>query len=249
MSSSSSLLASIEATPSQFPSHDDTIKVNRDALPTSINRQSYSDQVVQYIKGAILKGELHRGEPIKESHLASKLGISISPVREAMQILVRERLISIVPQRGKYVSDLTPQEIYNAYSISGILHGAAIAESLPLWTQEDFDELAKIMDHILASSQDPDFDKLALDNIFHNKTLSRCSNADLIVFSNLNCKSISRFLFYQEWRTVFTTDEFIKRHQNILRAIQTRDEIAVEKVVRGHFRETGMRMSRFGRKD
>ena len=65
---------------------------------SGIKKLTYSEQVADYIKQSILKGELSPGDQVKEVELSEKLGISRAPIREAMQILAREGLIKSEPQ-------------------------------------------------------------------------------------------------------------------------------------------------------
>ena len=90
----------------------------------TFKRQTYSGQVVEFIKRCILDGELAPGEQVKEVILSERLGISRAPIREALQILTQDGLITSEPQKGKYIRKMTRQEIENEYEIGGILEGA-----------------------------------------------------------------------------------------------------------------------------
>lgn len=98
----------------------------------TFKRQTYSGQVVEFIKRCILDGELAPGEQVKEVTLSERLGISRAPIREALQILTQDGLITSEPQKGKYIRKMTRQEIENEYEIGGILEGAGVAAALPL---------------------------------------------------------------------------------------------------------------------
>jgi DNA-binding transcriptional regulator YhcF (GntR family) len=106
---------------------------------SGIVKQTYSEQVVEYIKDRILKGELSPGDPVKEALIAQKLAISRAPVREALQILAREGLIVYEPQKGKRITALTAKEIRDSYFTGGVLEAAAVAAALPLYTAQDID--------------------------------------------------------------------------------------------------------------
>ena len=67
---------------------------------TRSKRQTYSGQVVEFIKRCILDGELAPGEQVKEVILSERLGISRAPIREALQILTQDGLITSEPQKG-----------------------------------------------------------------------------------------------------------------------------------------------------
>ena len=75
----------------------------------NFQKQTYSLQVNQFIRSLIQKGKLHPGDPIKEAELSQMLGISRAPIREALQILVQEGLVSAEPQKGKTIRILNSQ--------------------------------------------------------------------------------------------------------------------------------------------
>ena len=97
-------------------------------------KQTYCNQVASYIRTLIREGKLEIGAQIKEASLAEQLGISRAPIREALQTLVQEGLITSEPQKGKYVRQMSSKEIYDSYAVAGILEGAGVASSLSLWT-------------------------------------------------------------------------------------------------------------------
>ena len=89
-------------------------------------KQTYSAQVADYVRGLILSGELAPGEAVEEARIAKELSISRAPVREAMQVLIREGLIDAHPQKRKHVKELTSKQIKTA-----ILPAACWKQ--PLW--------------------------------------------------------------------------------------------------------------------
>ena len=114
----------------------------------TFKRQTYSGQVVEFIKRCILDGELAPGEQVKEVILSERLGISRAPIREALQILTQDGLITSEPQKGKYIRKMTRQEIENEYEIGGILEGAGVAAALPLMNHVDLARLSGMIEHM-----------------------------------------------------------------------------------------------------
>ncbi|MDL2272251.1 GntR family transcriptional regulator [Desulfovibrio sp. OttesenSCG-928-I05] len=213
-----------------------------------ITKQTYSDQVAEYIKARILEGELAPGDQVKEMVLAERLGISRAPVREALQILMREGLISSEPQRGKFIRALTGKEIKDAYFIGGVLEGAAVAVSLERFTDDDLaclDALVNAM-RATAATASSMLEFAGLDNEFHDTLLARADNPGLTELARRSCLNISKFLFYNRWRTLYTPEEYCARHELILDAVRSKDPALVEKTLRDHYTESGERMARFG---
>ena len=76
---------------------------------------TYSAQVIAHIKESLLSGVLRPGDPVREAALAEKLGISRGPVREAVQALALEGLVSNLPQKAKYIRRMSAKEIEDSY--------------------------------------------------------------------------------------------------------------------------------------
>lgn len=202
-------------------------------------KQTYSLQVNQFIRSLIQSGKLNPGDPIKEAELSQLLGISRAPIREALQILVQEGLVSAKPQKGKTIRILTPKEILNGYSISAILESEGIIMSLPLWNDDDFKDLAHILETIKEkSSKVHDVDELQeLDELLHNMLLSHCDNEQLIQISRLSCSNISKFLCYPYWRAISDPVHFYERHKAVVDAIFTKDHTIIRKAIHDHYNE------------
>ena len=160
------------------------------------NKQTYSDQVAEYVKNRILSGDLAPGAPINEVAIASELSISRAPVREAMQILVREGLIESHPQKGKNVMALTAKQIKNSYFTGGVLEAAAVAQALGQYTDQDIAKLERIVAKMKAvANKNGLVSELApLDNAFHDLLFSRIDNELLIELCRRSCQGISKFL-------------------------------------------------------
>lgn len=215
---------------------------------TGIKKLTYSEQVADYIKQSLLKGELSPGDPVKEVELAEKLGISRAPIREAMQILAREGLIKSEPQKGKHISALTAKQIKDSYFTGGVLEAAAVTQALALYTDEDISKLERIVERMgqVAQSGENQDSLAELDNTFHNVLFSRIDNELLIELCRRSCQGISKFLLYKHWINLYPPQQVFERHREILVALKTRKPSKVEKTVRKHYTDSGQRMSKYG---
>lgn len=215
---------------------------------TTFTKQTYCNQVASYIRSLIRQGTLEIGAQVKEAGLAERLGISRAPIREALQVLAQEGLITSEPQKGKHVRRMSGKEIYDSYIVAGILEGAGVAASLPRWTEETmraFRDVVGDMEKKIASPTR--LDELAdMDELFHTTLLGACDNGRLVEMARASCATISKYLYYQQWITMFTPKEYRQRHLRIAEAVYSRDVARVEGVLRDHYRETGERMAQFG---
>ena len=211
-------------------------------------KSTYSEQVADYVKDLILKGNLVPGAPIREVAIASELSISRAPVREAMQILLREGLVEAHPQKVKNVTALTAKQIKNSYFTGGVLEAAAVAQAIDKYTEKDIVELERILGQMkVISDKEGSMSKLApLDNAFHDILFSRIDNDLLIELCRRSCQGVSKFLLYKHWVKQFPAKKVYERHKEIVDALKTKDLLIVERVVRNHYIESGERMSAFG---
>lgn len=213
----------------------------------AFTKQTYSNQVASYIRTLIRKGTLEIGAQIKEAFLAERLGISRAPIREALQALAQEGLITSEPQKGKYVRQMSGKEIYDSYIVAGILEGAGVAGSLPLWTDENMETFRGVARELENAAAITRLDELAeMDERFHTTLLMACDNTRLVEMARTSCATISKYLYYQHWITMFTPGEYAARHLAIAEAVSSRDGAHVESLLRDHYRETGQRMAQFG---
>lgn len=210
--------------------------------------KTYSSQISEYIKQAILNGELNPGDKVNEVHVASRLSISRAPVREALQMLVQEGLIVSVPQRGKFIAALTAKEIQDSYFIGGVLEGAVVASTISEFTEEDFQKLQAILEQMKYLAENGgERDLLApLDNQFHDILFSKTDNSLIVELARRSCRGVSKFLLFKYWRDIFTTKEVYERHKVILDVLRTKDTVAIEQCIREHYIDAGRRMMRYG---
>ncbi|HKK09247.1 MAG TPA: GntR family transcriptional regulator [Bacteroidales bacterium] len=211
-------------------------------------KETYSEQVANYIKKRILNGNLSPGDPIKETVIASELSISRAPVREAMLILLREGLIELHPQRGKKITSLTAKQIKNSYFTGGVLEAAAVAEAIEYYTDKDIAELEGIISKMkrVADKGSSVSDQAPLDKAFHDLLFSRIDNELIVELCRRTCQGISKFLLYRQWVKLFPATRVYERHKEIVEALKTKDPQVVEFVIRNHYMESGERMSAFG---
>ena len=104
--------------------------------PGAVNRSALAEQVFAQLRSDILHARLRPGEAVSENGLAARLDVSRTPVREAVQRLVREGLVQVLPQRGSYVALLSIRRIRDALFVreaveTGIVHRILSAPENP----------------------------------------------------------------------------------------------------------------------
>lgn len=95
-----------------------------------IEKRKISYQVSKYIQDMIINNELKSGERIVETKIAKQLGISQTPVREALRELETMGLVEIRPYLGCFVKSITQKELYQAYHLRSLLESFAVSEAV-----------------------------------------------------------------------------------------------------------------------
>jgi DNA-binding GntR family transcriptional regulator len=146
-----------------------------------VSRRSTAEIVADQLRTAIMYGSLQPGSQLGEADLAAKLGVSRGPLREAMQRLAQEGLLSAAPHRGLFVVTLDASDVYDVYMgrlaverMACVLiirghRGEALARLSP--ALEDMVEAAKLGDRIAMSDA---------DHAFHQALVSSSGNSRLV---------------------------------------------------------------------
>lgn len=153
-----------------------------DARPsTPLKRNAtLTDQALDAIRAMIVNGDLKLGEALSEINLASDLGVSKTPVREALLRLKLEGLVTIQPQRGTFVFQMTQAQVVQLSEARNVLETAAIGLAI----QRNPDSLARsagqIVKRMEAALRDGDTTLYrSLDGDFHQAIVDHCDNVYL----------------------------------------------------------------------
>jgi DNA-binding GntR family transcriptional regulator len=201
-----------------------------------------SRRVADYLRRAILSGEIAPGERIRQEDVAERFGASRLPVREALRMLEAEGLTEHQTHRGARVPKLDRHEVDVIYQMRERLEPLALAESLPHLTQDDLLRLERIQEQIEANDDIGEF--LLLDREFHLLTYSGCPIDELssMVVRLWNATQHYRRVFMhlsgQARRWVLNAE-----HRLLLDAIDRRDAIDAERCLSGHIRRTRVELS------
>ena len=140
-------------------------------------RNNLAEEVANLVREMILDGRLPAGERINEVHLSTQLGVSRTPLREALSRLVNEGALRDEPRRGFFVKPLTAEEVRAIYPIRSILDPAALRlAGIPSAPQ--IDRLREI-NRRLAATTDP-AEAVRLDDELHLQLVAGCPNPVLI---------------------------------------------------------------------
>jgi DNA-binding GntR family transcriptional regulator len=137
------------------------------------NRPNLTEVVADNIREMILDGSLAAGRSINEVQLAANLGVSRTPVREALSRLISEGALEEIPRRGYFVQPLSAAEVRQIYPIRSILDPAAL-ELAGIPSREAIAEL-RCINAELDRCQDPK-EAVRLDDLLHLRLIEKCPN-------------------------------------------------------------------------
>ena len=155
-------------------------RVNFDRLEIR-NYKPLGEVVFEYLRNAILAGELKPGERLMEVTLAEQLGVSRTPVREAIRKLEKESFVIMIPRKGAYVADLTKKDIMEVLEIRKELEGFAAALAAERMALSEKESLGKVVERFNESLINMDKKSMIeCDNEFHSLIFEATKNQRLI---------------------------------------------------------------------
>lgn len=202
-----------------------------------VNLDSYKplrDLVLEAIREAIMNGSLQPRERLMEIQLAEELGVSRTPVREALRKLELEGFIVMVPRKGAYVSDLSMKDIADVFEIRAALEGLAAALAAERITEDELETMERLLVEKGDAIHKEDIDKLVeVDTKFHEAMYKASRNERLSsIISNLR-EQIQRFRL-TSLSVPGRKQDSLEEHRNILEAIQASDVQLARQLAQEH---------------
>ncbi len=202
------------------------------------DNQSLGQRVFHRIREDILSGKYGKDEELKEKTIGDELGVSRTPVREALRQLELEGLVTIIPNKGAYVVGFSAQDIHDIYEIRSLLEGLCARWAAKRATPEQLEALEEIMMLSDFKVQRGHFDQLVeLDNKFHQQ-LYEASGSKVLehVLRNYHhyVERARKMTLPVPKRSVESNEE----HRQILAAIRDKDEDQAEVLANRHMMNT-----------
>ena len=208
----------------------------------TINMNEYlplRDLVFNTLRQAILKGELKPGERLMEIQLAEKLGVSRTPIREAIRKLELEGLVLMIPRRGAEVAKISHKSLQDVLEVRGALEELATDLACQRITEEQLIALREAENHFKAVvEKGTEMEIAEADEAYH-----ATGNKRLIQMINNLREQMYRY------RLEYIKDEsqrgtLISEHEKILEAIRIRDIIRAKALMKEHIDNQEMTVSK-----
>ncbi|HHW98360.1 MAG TPA: GntR family transcriptional regulator [Firmicutes bacterium] len=187
------------------------------------NYKPLREIVFEHLREAIIKGKLRPGERLMEMQLADEMGVSRTPVREAIRKLELEGLVIMIPRRGAYVADLSIKDVAETFEIRSALEALAASLAAERITPEEAEEMERILVRIGAAIEEDDMQQLvALDEEYHNLLYKASRNDRLMQILNNLREQIQRFRV-TTLAVPGRVRGVLQEHRNIAEAISERN--------------------------
>ena len=190
---------------------------------TIINTKLLKDQVYQYLRDEIRKHNFQAGSVINMDATSKKLGISKTPLRDALIQLEIEGFVTIAPRKGIYVNGLSIEEIKEYYQVIGALESSALRISFQRIKSTHIEKLYKLNQAMEKALEQDNFNRFYEKNLeFHNLYIELCGNSTLNKMINNLKKRLYDFVPQDRWIKEWEVSS-IKEHQGLVTAIEKGD--------------------------
>lgn len=179
--------------------------------------------VFETLREAILQGDMEPGTRLMEVQLAEKLGVSRTPVREAIRQLELEGLVVMVPRKGAYVAGLSTKDCMEVLEIRAALEGLAAQLAAQRVSHHEIKQLSEISERFYEYARKKDIQGLIDEDVtFHDVIYAASKNDRLLQLISGLREKVQRFrvAYISQFDKV---SDLVKEHQEILESISQRD--------------------------
>ena len=192
------------------------------------------DVVFNTLRTSILTGELKPGERLMEIHLADKLGVSRTPIREAIRKLELEGLVTMIPRRGAEVAQITEKNLRDVLEVRRALDALAVELACERITEDELAELKKACENFELETKRGNANQVAQADVeLHDIILKASGNERLMQMIS----KLSQQMYRYRLEYIKDADKrqiLVVEHDYILKAIRSRHVAEAKKAIREH---------------
>lgn len=194
-----------------------------------------AERAYQQLRAAIQAGQLAPGTRLREVELAESLGLSRTPVREALSRLESEGLVVNEPNRGMMVTQLDASMVSELYVMREVLEGTAAALAARHATDVELSLLRDIVERDLAIADDPV--RLAANNRLFHETLHRCAHNRYLLKTLRSLHESMALLGRSTLAVPGRAQASYEEHASLVAALEQRDPAQAEQIMRRHIQQ------------
>ncbi|MGW4589815.1 GntR family transcriptional regulator [Amycolatopsis thermoflava] len=201
------------------------------------NKQQLSEKVAAYIREGIMVGQFRAGEYIRTERLAEELGVSPTPVREALMLLGSEGSVRWEPRRGYRVVPLTTRDVGDLFRVQAFIAGELAARAATELRDEELDLLEETQAKLEQAERDGDFDLVESLNYQIHRTINKASDSArlaVLLGVTVNYVPLGYYASIEGWSSASAHD-----HSSIFQALRARDPEGARKAMSAHIEHVG----------
>lgn len=199
-----------------------------------IQAKTLHQEIANQIRGMIRNGFLVKGQKIDEKHLCESMGVSRTPVREALRILSSEGLIDLIPNKGAYISQPPIKEIKDMFEVMSVLEGTCARLATKKMEEKDFRKIEALHQELEKHYSKRNHEAYLENNNAYHVFIQELPGNKVLndVINGLRQK----ILLYRH-RQLYQPERFkqsIEEHRNLLEAFRKRDAALAERLMKRH---------------
>lgn len=200
-------------------------------------KQQLSERVAAYVREGIMVGQFQAGDFVRTEHLAAELGVSQTPVREAMMILQSEGSVRWEPRRGYRVAPITRQDVSDLFQVQAFIAGELAARAAELLDDDALTRLEALQEKLVEAEHAQDSDLVdRLNHEFHRTINKVSASYRMAALLNLTVGYVPLRFFsrIEGWAAASAHD-----HTPVLAALRERDPDGARTAMTEHIRHVG----------
>lgn len=199
-----------------------------------IKKATLHIQIADALREMIMIGELKNGDKINENDLCASMGISKTPLREALRVLSAENLISLVPNHGAFVTKPTTEEIKEMFAVMSVLEGVCARAAAEKMTPVDFARLEKLHAKLEETFERRDQEEyIRINDQYHSLVQEIAGNRTL----NQIVAGLRKKILLYRFQSLNLPERFecsIREHRDLLEAFRQGHHTRAEALMREH---------------
>ncbi|MCG8561842.1 MAG: GntR family transcriptional regulator [Hyphomicrobiales bacterium] len=208
------------------------------APDTPIVRRTLHDELLERLRQMIIHGDLEPGDKVPEKDLCDRFGVSRTPLREALKVLASEGLVTLTPNRGAMVSEVTLADLEEAFPVMGALEALSGEMACAHITDAEIAEIRSLHQAMVEHHERGDLSAyFRLNQQIHEALLDAARNQTLATAYRGLAGRIRRARYIanisaDRWA------EAVAEHEQILEALEARDGAALARILKRHLANT-----------
>ncbi|MCZ0960955.1 GntR family transcriptional regulator [Paracoccus benzoatiresistens] len=201
---------------------------------TRIERQSLHDAILSRLRDMIIEGHLVPGTRINEGQIGAQLGVSRTPLREAIKYLASEGLVELVPSRGAVVKSFSAKEVLDMIEVIRTLEQFAGSRACQIATNQDIGRIRDLHDEMVACYRSGDrLRYYKLNQAIHSGIVALADNAALSDVHGMLQTRLKRIRFIghegpEKWAKA------VAEHEEMIAALEARDPDRLSAILGRH---------------